>query len=139
MPQSNNAELTEIQTAETGVSVQSNQPNADNKAPNYDVRLEAVAGDPLGDSGGDYTLRIDCIDESLAQRNAVLSIGPLNQTFSAPTWVKVGDDFKTEQTFTVTVPVGVEGHMFRYIATLVGVNDDVTSFLESDAFILVDP
>jgi hypothetical protein len=139
MPQSNNAELTEVFTAETGVNVQSNQPNADNKAPTYDVRLQAVAGDPLGDSGSDYVLRIDCIDESLAQRNAALSIGPLNQTFAAPTWVKVGDDFKTEQRFTLTVPAGVEGHMFRYVATLVGVNDDVLSFIESDPYILVDP
>ena len=29
--------------------------------------------------------------------------------------------------------------MFRYVATLVGVNDDVVSFIESNQFILVDP
>ena len=139
MPQSNNSELTEVRAVETGGDVQSNQPNADNKAPTYDVLLEAVAGDPLGDSGAGYTLRIDCIDENLAQRNAQLSIGPLTQSWSAPTWVKIGDDFKTEQRFTLNVPAGVEGHMFRYVATLVGDNDDVTSFVESDPFLLVDP
>ena len=46
MPQSNNAELTEIFTSETGVNVQSNQPNADNKAPTYDVRLRRLPATP---------------------------------------------------------------------------------------------
>jgi hypothetical protein len=140
MPQSNNAELTKLYTSETGVDAQNNEPNADGPSATYELRLEAVAGDPLGNSGANYTLQIDCIDENLAQRNAQLSVGTLNQAWNAANgWVKVGDDFKTEQTFTITVPAGVQGHMFRYVATLVSVNGDVISFIESNKFVLLNP
>jgi hypothetical protein len=140
MPQSNNAELTKLYTSETGVDAQNNEPNSDGPAPAYDLRLEGVAGDPLGNSGANYTLQIDCIDENLAQRNNNLSVGTVPQAFNAGSqWVKVGDDFKTEQTFLINVPAGVQGHMFRYVATLVSVNGDVISFIESNKFVLLDP
>ena len=48
MPQSNDAELTELFTASTGVNVEDNEPNtgppACPPANNFDVRLQAVAG-----------------------------------------------------------------------------------------------
>jgi hypothetical protein len=119
--------------------VQNNEPNADGPAGNYQLHLQAVAGDPLGDSGTDYKLQIDCIDENLAQRNAGLSVGSVAQSFAAPLWVKVGDDFKTDQTFTINVPAGVEGHLFRYVATLVSDNGDIISFIESNQFVLRNP
>jgi hypothetical protein len=140
MPQSNNAELTKLYTSETGVDAQNNEPNSDGPAATYNLRLEAVAGDPLGDSGANYTLQIDCIDENLAQRNAQLSVGTVPQAFDGGSgWQKVGDDFKTEQTFLINVPAGVQGHMFRYVATMVSDNNDVISFIESNKFVLVDP
>src|SRR5215211_3089177 len=80
MPQSNDAELTELYTASTGVEVEDNEPNtgppAGPPANNFDVRLQAVAGNAIGNSGADYTLRLDCIDESLSLRNASMSRGP---------------------------------------------------------------
>jgi hypothetical protein len=139
MPQANNAELTELYTSETGGVVQNNEPNADGPAATYELHLQAVAGDPLGDSGAGYKLQIDCIDENLAQRNGSMSPGSVAQEFKAPLWVKVGDDFKTDQTFTITVPAGVEGHLFRYVATLVSDNGDVISFLESNKYVLRNP
>jgi hypothetical protein len=139
MPEANNAELTELYASETGGVVQSDQPNADGPAATYEVHLQAVAGDPLGDSGTNYTLRIDCIDQSNSLRNAALSVVPQAQQFDASRWVRVGGDFKTDQTFLINVPAGVEGHLFRYVATLMSDNGDITAWAESDAFILRDP
>jgi hypothetical protein len=139
MPEAFNAELTELYASETGGVVQSNQPNADGPAATYEVHLHAVAGDPVGNSGAKYTLRIDCIDQNDSLRNASLSVVPQAQEFVAPLWVAVGDDFKTDQKFLINVPAGVEGHLFRYVATLMSDNGDITSWLESDAFILRNP
>src|SRR4029453_2248010 len=108
MPQSNDAELTELYTASTGVDVEDNEPNtgppAGPPANNFDVRLQAVAGNAIGNSGADYTLRLDCIDESLSLRNASMSRGPLNQQFNAGNdWVATGGNFVKEQTANITV------------------------------------
>jgi hypothetical protein len=140
MPQANNAELTEAYTSESGGVVQNNEPNADGPAATYELHIQAVAGDPLGNSGADYKLQIDCIDENLAQRNSNLSVGTVSQAFDSSRWVKVGDDFKTDQTFTINVPAnaGLQGHLFRYVVTLVSVNGDVISFIESNKFVLLD-
>jgi hypothetical protein len=144
MPQSNDAELTELYTASTGVDVEDNEPNtgppAGPPANNFDVRLQAVAGNTIGSSGADYTLRLDCIDESLSLRNASMSRGPLNQAFNnAPgnDWVATGGNFKKEQTANITVDNAARGHVLRYVATLVSVNGDVVSFIESNKFILI--
>jgi hypothetical protein len=139
MPEANNAEVTELYASETGGVVQGDQPNADGPAATYEVHVQAVAGDPLGDSGTNYTLRIDCIDQNNSLRNAALSVAPQAQQFDASKWVRVGDDFKTDQTFLINVPGGVEGHLFRYVATLMSDNGDITAWAESDPFILRDP
>ena len=140
MPEANNAELTELYASETGGVVQSDQPNADGPAATYEVHVQGVAGFPLGSSGASYTLRIDCIDQNDSLRNASLSVAPQPQSFDASVpWVQVGGDFKTDQTFLINVPAGVEGHLFRYVATLMSDNGDITSWLESDPFILRDP
>ena len=139
MPPSNTAQLTRLITVETGQTVQNNEPNSDGPVNTYDLLLEAVAGDPLGDSGAGYTLRIDCIDQNDAVRNATLSLVPQIQAFDNSKWTKVGDDFVSEQRFPITVPAGVEGHVFRYVATMVSDNNDILSFIESNQFLLVDP
>ena len=139
MPPSNSAELTRLITVETGQTVQNNEPNSDGPVNTYDLLLEAVAGDPLGNSGAGYTLRIDCTDQNDAARNNDLSLAPQIQAFDNTRWTKVGDDFVSEQRFPITVLAGVEGHVFRYVATMVSDNDDVISFIESNQFVLVDP
>jgi hypothetical protein len=143
MPQANNAELTELYTAELGSTVRNEEPNADGAAAQYHLIVQAVAGDPAGSNNGEYTLRMDCIDETLAERNADLSVDPVLQTFDGNTagglWVADGDDFKTDQTFVIDVPAGVQGHLFRYVATLLSVNNDIITSIESRPFVLVDP
>ena len=42
----------------------------------------------------------------------------------------------TDQTFTITVDPGVQGHVLRYVATLVSANGDNVSFIESNKFVL---
>ena len=142
MPQANDAELTELYTAETGQEVENNEPNAllGGIANNFDLRLQAVAGSAIGSGGGDYTLRADCIDESLSQRVGTMSLGPVTQSFNAAApndWQPSGPNFVKEQTANITVDPNVRGHVLRYVASLVSVNGDVVSFIESNKFILV--
>ena len=144
MPQANDAEITELYTAATGFDVEDSEPNtgAPGAAPaaNFDLHLEAVAGNALGNSGADYQLNITCIDETLAAPNAAMSPGTLNQQFnSANGWNAGGGagNFLKEQVINIAVPAGVRGHVFRYIATLVSANGDVVSFRESGRFVLV--
>jgi hypothetical protein len=147
MPQANDAELTELYTAATGEEVEDNEPNtpiaSGGPVNNFDLRLQAVAGQTLGGSSADYTLRIDCIDESLAARNGSMSPGILNQEFNANAgndWLPGGGtagNFVKEQTFPITVDNAARGHVLRYVATLVSDNTDVVSFIESNRFVLV--
>jgi hypothetical protein len=143
MPQANDAELTELYTAETGQEVENNEPNAllGQIAANFDLRLQAVAGSSVGSGGGDYKLRIYCIDETLAApAPAGMSPGELDQEFNnlaGNDWKPAGPNFVKEQTFTITVPPNVQGHVFRYVASLVNDNGDIVSFLESNKFVLV--
>jgi hypothetical protein len=141
MPHPNDAELTELYTTETNVDVENDEPNAGGISATYDLRLQAVAGDNIGDSGTTYTLLINCIDESLAEpAPAGMSPGSLPQAFDAVNdWVRANDNFVKEQRFEITVPAGVGGHLFRYVATMVSDNGDVVSFIESNQFALVEP
>ena len=54
-------------------------------------------------------------------------------------WQPAGTDFVKEQTETINVDFTAAGHVLRYVATLVGVNNDVVSFIESNKSILVAP
>jgi len=144
MPHPNDAELTELYSASIGLDVEDDEPNtsAPGTAPaaKYDVHVEAVAGNVLGNGGEDYKLTLTCIDDTLAAPNASMSIGPLDQDFSAASGWKAGGaagNFWNEQTFKVTVPKGVRGHVFHYIGTLVGKGNNVVSFIESNRFILL--
>ena len=144
MPHPNDAELTELYSASIGLDVEDDEPNtsAPGSAPatEFDVHVEAVAGNVLGNGGEDYKLTLTCIDDTLAAPNAGMSIGPLDQDFSGGSGWKAGGaagNFWNEQTFKVTVPNGVRGHVFHYIGTLVGKGNNVVSFIESNRFILL--
>jgi hypothetical protein len=141
MPQANDAELTELYTTETGVDVENNEPNAGGIRGSYDLHLQAVAGDNIGDSEANYKLLIQCIDETLAAPAADpgMSPGEVAQVFDAPVWAPANDNFVSDQKFTITVNPGVQGHLFRYVATLVSANGDNVSFIESNKFVLLDP
>lgn len=146
MPQPNDAELTELYTASTGCDVEDNEPNTPAPgggapAVNFELQLEALAGNVIGAGGGDYELTVTAIDDTLAAPNNAMSPGLLNQEFDAVNgWVAcgAGGNFTKKQTFLINVPAsGVRGHEFHYIATLVAVDNGVVSFIESNRFILV--
>jgi hypothetical protein len=142
VPQSNDAELVELYSAGTGVPVQDDEPNNGSPggppAPSFELHLEAVAGNTIGNGAGSYRLMVACIDDMLAAPNATMSPGTLNQQFNtASGWIPAGPSFLKKQVFTITVPPNVAGHVFHYIATLVSGNGNIVSFIESNRFILV--
>jgi len=144
VPQANDAELTELYTAPTGFDAKDNEPQAPPRGflptPNFDLHLRAVAGNVVGDSGADYQLTITCIDDTLAAPNAALSLHPLNEQFdSSDGWVVGGEagNLLYKRVFNISVPADARGHVFHYIATLVSVNREIVSFIESNRFILV--
>jgi hypothetical protein len=81
MPQANDAELTELYTSAPGLDVEDDEPNTGapggNPTANFQLNLEAVAGNVIGNGGGNYRLEITCIDETLAAPNASMSPGVL--------------------------------------------------------------
>ena len=93
----------------------------------------------IGNGGGTYRLMITCIDDMLAAPNATMSPGTLNQQCTtANGWMAGGTgNFLKEQVFSIIVDPSARGHVFHYIATLVGGNGDIVSFMESNRFILV--
>jgi hypothetical protein len=142
--QANDAELTELYTAAAGEEVENNEPNADNTAAGantFDLRLQAVAGSVRGDDASDYKLRIDCIDETLAAPNLLMSVTEVTQQFdkNPPNdWIEqLSKNFVKEQKNTITVDPLAKGHVLRYVASLRGVNGDVVSFIESNKFVLI--
>jgi hypothetical protein len=145
MPQINDAEITSVYSASvTLAEVEDNEPNtppAGGGAPatTFDVVLEAVAGNAIGSSGANYTLTLTCIDETTGL--PVGSMGrTLNEQFNgASGWQLSGGagNFFKRAVANITVPGGVRGHVFRYVATLVSANNDIVSFKESNRFILV--
>jgi hypothetical protein len=144
MPHPNDAELTELYTSATGLDVEDNEPNtgAPGAPPenNFQLHLELVAGNVIGNGGGNYRLEITCIDETLAAPNANMSPGVLNQQFlAADGWQAGGPagNFLKEQVFNINVDNAARGHVLRYVATMVSAGRDVVSFIESNRFILV--
>jgi hypothetical protein len=139
----NDAQLIEVLTAQHGSTVEDNAPNA--PAPGqvapatYDVVIEGNAGNVIGNSGGPYTLTVTAIDLTTMTPAAPLSVGPVAQNFNTPTWKPNGpDDYDTQQSFAITVPAGTyAGHVLQYVASLVSVNDQVVSILQSEPFTLV--
>ena len=143
MPQANDAELTALYSASTGFDVEDSEPNtgAPGAAPaaNFDLHVEAVAGNVIGNSAANYQLTLTCIDETLAAPNIAMSRTASQQFNAANGWNAGGGagNFLKEQVFSIAVPAGVRGHVFRYVGTLVSVNNDIVSFIESNRFVLV--
>lgn len=141
MPQPNDAELTRLITASTGTTVEDEEPNTgapgNAPEPNFDLILEAVAGNAIGNGGGNYRLDLTCIDETLAAPNAAMSVGFDQQFSAADGWNASGTNFIKLQTTPIPVPAGVRGHTFRYTGRLVDAGNNVVSFVDSNRFILV--
>ncbi|HEX8858813.1 MAG TPA: hypothetical protein VGC06_06895 [Actinomycetes bacterium] len=143
MPQANDAELTNLYSAATNFDVEDNEPNTgppgNPPAASFDLHVEAVAGNVIGNSSADYRLTLTAIDETLAAPNAGMSRTADQEFNAANGWNPGGGagNFLKEQVFSIPVPNGVQGHVFRYVGTLVSKNGDIVSFIESNRFILV--
>ena len=144
MPQPNDAEFTHLYTASAGLDVEDNEPNtpapgAGAPANGFDLHVEAIAGNVLGGSKGNYELTLTCIDDVRAAPNAGMSFTFTQEFGTADGWNSGGaaGNFVKEQVIPVTVPVNVAGHVFHYEGTLVSVDNQVISFGESNRFILV--
>jgi hypothetical protein len=143
VPQATDMELIRLYTASTGLKVQNNEPNLNPYGPpsaTFQLHLEAVSGNVVGGSGAGYVLTITAIDEMLAAPNTAMSPGLLRQQFdSANGWHAGGPsgDFVAEQTFNISIDSSARGHLFHYVAALIGDDRGMVSFAVSNRFILV--
>lgn len=141
----NDAQLTEVITAQSGSTIDESAPNAPMpgapaSAATFDLVLEGVAGNAIGNSGGPYALKVTCMDLTTVTAAPALDPPIGAQTFIAPLWEPNGpDDYSSHQVFTINVPApnAYAGHVLQYVASLVSVNDQVVSIVESEPFILV--
>jgi hypothetical protein len=143
MPNANDAYITKLYTAATGFDVEDDEPNSgppgNPPAGSFDLHLEAVAGNAIGNGSANYTITLTCIDETLAAPNAAMSRSA-NQEFDGNDgWNPGGGagNFLKEETFNIAVPANVRGHVFHYVGTLVADNNEVVSFSESNQFVIV--
>jgi hypothetical protein len=137
----NDAALTQLITAQSSSTVEDTTPNAPAN-PAFDLVVEAVAGNAVGNSSTPYTLQISWMDLT-----TVTPAGPviaLAQAFDAANGWNLsggGPDYQCSQTFTVPVPGGVggplSGRIFQYTASLVSQNAQIVSIIQSDPFVLV--
>jgi hypothetical protein len=140
----NDAQLIEVLTAQHGSTVEDNAPNAPAPgqvaATSYDLVIEGNAGNVIGNSGAPYTLTVTAMDLTTMTAAATLNPAVPAQSFTVPLWNKNGpDDYDTQQSFTINVPNPnpFAGHILQYVASLVSVNDQVVSILQSEPFTLV--
>lgn len=139
----NDARLTRVYTAVTGGTVEEDipdQPDAGEAAdPNFDLFIEAAAGNNVGNSGTPYTLTITAVNETKqAVVGAYSSVA--GQAFDKPNgWAPNGDDFvKTQNiTFPTPAPGGAPNDLFRFYVSLVTPGLQVASFAQSNLFMLV--
>ena len=142
--QDNDARLTRVYTAVTGSTVEEeipDQPDAGEPAdPNFDLFVEAAAGNAIGTSGTPYTLTITGVNVTKQVVVPQLSsVAP--QAFNAGGgWTPSGDDFVTTQNTTFPLPLPVPNapnDLYRFYVSLVTPNLQIASFAESNLFMLV--
>jgi hypothetical protein len=142
---SNDARIAKITVAKTGGDIQEVAPNAPDTgvgspAPAFDLVLEMEAGASVG---GGYTLTCTAFDHTLGAANTAMDPGPpLNGpgTFAGAPWVVSGGatgDFTFDETASIQVPAGVQGHVFSYTISLVSVNHQQIDTKQSPFFTLV--
>jgi hypothetical protein len=134
----NDARLTAVFSAHAGSTVEDDAPNAPGPAASFDLVLEAVAGNAIGNGGGPYTLTATAIDETAQTPVPAVSFSAAQAFNGASGWNANGPDFEKTEVVTFSVPTtGVQGHVFHYVASLVNLNAQIVSILESNKFILV--
>ncbi|SRR6266567_2364962 len=140
----NDARLTRVYTAVTGSTVQEDipdQPDAGEPADsNFDLFIEAAAGNAIGTTAMPYTLTITGVNET--KQVVVPALGAvLAQAFDgANGWVSSGDDFVKVQNITFPHPLpapSAPNDLYRFYVSLVTPGLQIASFAESNLFMLV--
>ena len=142
--QDNDARLTRVYTAVTGSSVQEDipdQPDAGEVAdPNFDLFIEAAAGNAIGTSGTPYTLTITGINVTRLIVVAALTSTQPQAFDNVHGWKSSGDDFVKTQNITFPLPLAAPNapsDLYRFFVRLVTPNLQIASFAESPLFMLV--
>jgi len=144
----NDAALTSVFTAITGGKVADDGPNevAGVLQPSFDLVIEAVAGQVVGDAATTYELYIGCADlTSWTSAPGLVPGSPLAETFSASLdgWAKVSawnaHEYDKSKNYTVTPAAGsyTHGHTFQYTVSLVSAGNLIVSTAQSNTFVLV--
>jgi hypothetical protein len=144
----NDARIVRLFTAQVDGTVEDNTPNANSQAADaFDLILQAEVGAVLGNSGANYTLTFAAINDDMVTRQ--LSLNPEGNPFkeewnASCGWIRSGNDFvKTGpgeadgiMRYRISIPPGLNG-AFHYNVRLVSENFQVTSFAQSNPFLLV--
>jgi hypothetical protein len=144
----NDARIIRLFTAQAGSLVEDNTPNANSPISNqFDLILQAEAGSILGNSGANYTLTLYAINDDTVVPE--VNLNPTGNPFKeqwnlADGWKRTGNDFvKTGagesdgvMRYEITIPPDLTG-AFHYNARLVSDNFQITSFIQSNPFIIV--
>jgi hypothetical protein len=144
----NDARIVRMFTARTDGLVEDNTPNASSPiATRFDLILQAEAGGVLGGSGANYALTIIAVnDDTVLPEPGLDPTGsPFHEEWSLEDgWKPSGNDFVKTGTgesdgivrYRITIPGGLTGAL-HYNARLISKNFQVTSFAQSNPFILV--
>jgi hypothetical protein len=144
----NDARIVRLFTAQVDGTVEDNTPNANANVPDqFDLILQAEVGAVLGNSGANYTLTFVAINDDVVTRQ--VSLNPQGNPFKeewnlACGWIRSGNDFvKTGpgeadgiMRYRIAIPGDLTG-AFHYNVRLVSENFQVTSFAQSNPFLLV--
>ena len=142
----NDARLTRVYTALTGSTVEENTPNMPDVGEppdtDFDLFLEAAAGNDVGSSSIPYTLTITGVNVSKQVVVPQLS-SVSNQAFNANPgndWIDSGDDKVKTQRLTFNLPLKAPNapkDLYRFYVSLVTPNFQIATFAESNLFILL--
>lgn len=142
--QDNDARLTRVYTAVTGSTVEEeipDQPDAGEPADaNFDLFVEAAAGNAIGTSGTPYTLTITGVNVTRQVVVPQLSSAAGEAFNAGGGWTSSGDDFVKTQNITFSLPLPAPSQpsdLYRFYVSLVTPNLQIASFAESNLFMLV--
>ena len=143
----NDARIARLYTAQVDGTVEDPTPNANSPvADQFDLILQAEVGGSLGNSGANYTLTFTAINDDMVTRQ--VSLNPPGNPFKEEWnlgcgWVRGNDFVKTGpgeadgiMRYRIAIPPGLSG-AFHYNVRLVSENFQVTSFAQSNPFLLV--
>jgi len=140
----NHASLTRVYTALTDSIVEENAPNqpdvGEQPDADFDLFVEAAAGNNIGSSSTPYTLTITGVN--VTKQAVVPQLTSVSaQAFNAGNgWTTSGDDFVKTQRLTFNLPLprpNEANDLYRFYVSMVTPNFQIASLAESNLFILL--